>query len=75
MHTLPTLKYNYNTLEPIIDSQTMEIHHTRHHQTYIDKLNAGLQTHPAYVDRPLEDLLKKINELPDSLQGIVRNHG
>ncbi len=75
MYTLPTLKYDYHTLSPVIDPQTMEIHHTRHHQAYIDKLNAGLQTHPEYADRSLEELLDKIKELPDSLQGVVRNHG
>lgn len=75
MHILPPLKYDYNALEPVIDTQTMQIHHTRHHQAYIDKLNAGLQSHPEHLDRSLEDLLRKTKELPNSLQGIVRNHG
>lgn len=75
MYILPPLKYEYNALEPVIDTQTMQIHHTRHHQAYIDKLNAGLQNHAEYLDRSLEDLLNKIKKLPDNLQGIVRNHG
>lgn len=75
MHTLPPLPYAYTALEPIIDTQTMQIHHTKHHQTYIDKLNAGLTPYPEYQSRSLEDLLTKIKELPDTLQGVVRNHG
>ena len=74
MHTLPQLPYSYDALEPIIDTQTMQIHHMRHHQTYIDKLNAGLSTHPQYEWRSAQELLEKIKELPDSLQSIVRNH-
>lgn len=74
MHTLPNLPYSYDALEPIIDAQTMQIHHTKHHQTYIDKLNAWLSAHPTYESWSVVELLNKINELPDSLQGIVRNH-
>ena len=48
MYTLPQLPYSYDALEPVIDMQTMEIHYTRHHQTYIDKLNAGLASYPQY---------------------------
>ena len=74
MHTLPPLPYSYDALEPVIDAMTMQIHHTRHHQTYIDKLNAGLSAHPRYESWSVTDLLSKIQELPDSLQGVVRNH-
>jgi len=74
MHTLPQLPYSYDALEPIIDTQTMQIHHMKHHQTYIDKLNAWLSTHPQYEWWSAQELLEKIKELPDSLQGIVRNH-
>jgi superoxide dismutase, Fe-Mn family len=74
MHTLPPLPYTYDDLEPFIDAMTMQIHHTKHHQTYIDKLNAWLSGHPTYESWSVRDLLTKIKELPDSLQAIVRNH-
>ena len=72
--TLPNLPYAYDALEPVIDRETMQIHHTKHHQTYIDKLNAGLESYPEYSTWSLTDLLTKKDELPDSLQGIVKNH-
>ena len=72
--TLPPLPYSYDALEPIIDRETMQIHHTKHHQTYIDKLNAGLESYPDYSDWSLKDLLTKIKELPEDLQKVVRNH-
>ena len=73
--TLPELPYPYDALEPIIDRETMQIHHTKHHQAYIDKLNAWLQSHPSYESWSVSDLLKKIKELPDDLHKVVRNHG
>ena len=73
-HTLPAIAYAYDALEPHIDAQTMEIHHTRHHQTYVNGLNAALAGTPQ-ADWPLERLLREIKQLPDSLQGAVRNHG
>lgn len=75
MHTLPKLPYDYNALEPYIDAQTMEIHCTKHHQTYCDKLNAWLENHPDYQKLSLEELVSSIDTLPDSLKHIVRNHG
>lgn len=75
MHTLPPLPYSYNALEPHIDSQTMEIHYTKHHQTYCDKLNAWLINFPDYSDLSLEELVSKFSQLPQDLQPIVRNHG
>lgn len=72
--TLPPLPYAYDALEPIIDRETMQIHHTKHHQTYIDKLNAGLESYPDYSDWSLKDLLVKIRELPEDLQKVVKNH-
>lgn len=72
--TLPNLPYDYNALEPVIDEQTMRIHHTKHHQWYINNLNSGLESHPDYADWSLDDLLTKIKELPDALQSIVRKH-
>jgi Fe-Mn family superoxide dismutase len=75
MYTLPNLPYAYNALEPVIDAQTMEIHHTKHHQTYVDKLNAALQAHPELMDMPVEELVAKIAELPADVKMAVQNHG
>ncbi|MFB9888020.1 superoxide dismutase [Balneatrix alpica] len=74
-HTLPALPYAYTALEPHIDAQTMEIHHSRHHQTYVNGLNAALEQAPALAELPVEKLLRMINQLPDSIQAAVRNHG
>ncbi|MFQ2615961.1 superoxide dismutase [Aeromonas caviae] len=74
-HTLPALPYAYDALEPNIDAKTMEIHHSRHHQTYISNLNAALADLPELAALPLEALLARIDSLPAQVQGAVRNHG
>ncbi|MFM5810859.1 superoxide dismutase [Aeromonas veronii] len=74
-HTLPALNYAYDALEPHIDALTMEIHHSRHHQTYINNLNAALETAPELAALPVEELLRRFDTLPATLQGAVRNHG
>ncbi|MGY3869236.1 superoxide dismutase [Aeromonas crassostreae] len=74
-HVLPALPYGYDALEPHLDALTMEIHHSRHHQTYVNGLNAALVAAPEWADTPLEQLLGQIESLPASLQGAVRNHG
>lgn len=74
-HTLPALNYAYDALEPHIDALTMEIHHSRHHQTYINNLNAALEGAPELAAMPVEDLLRRFDTLPTTLQGAVRNHG
>lgn len=74
-YTLPNLPYAYDALEPHIDAKTMEIHHTKHHQTYVDKLNAALAKHPELFDKKVEELLKDINKIPDDIKTAVRNHG
>ena len=74
-HQLPKLGYDYNALEPFIDAKTMEIHHTKHHQTYVDKLNAALKEEPKLADMPVIELLRKIKEVPEKIRGAVRNHG
>ncbi len=73
--TLPSLPYAYNALEPYIDEQTMRIHHTKHHQAYIDKLNAALENSPQLLKKTAEDLIKNLNKLPDTVKTAVRNHG
>jgi Fe-Mn family superoxide dismutase len=74
-YTLPQLPYDYNALEPYIDAKTMEIHHTKHHAAYIDKLNAALNKYPMLYELPLEQLLADLNAVPEDIQSIVRNNG
>ena len=74
-HTLPALAYAYDALEPHIDALTMEIHHSRHHQTYINSLNAALADLPALAALPVEELLARFDSLPGKVQGAVRYHG
>lgn len=76
-YELPKLPYAYDALEPAIDKLTMEIHHTKHHQTYIDKLNAVLAKHPDLAPRPLEDLMRNFDSLPmdDADKMMFRNNG
>ncbi|MBK7762287.1 MAG: superoxide dismutase [Bacteroidetes bacterium] len=75
IYTLPSLGYAYNALEPHIDAQTMEIHHTKHHQSYITKLNAAMSKEPSLKAKSLEQLLSSIQSLPESVRNDVRNHG
>lgn len=74
-HALPKLPYAYDALEPHIDAKTMEIHYTKHHQTYVDKLNAALEKYPDLQKKSTEDLLKDLNKVPDDIRGAIRNHG
>lgn len=74
-HTLPQLSYAYDALESHIDAKTMEIHHTKHHQAYIDKLNAALESNADLLEKPVESLIADIASLPAEIQGAVRNHG
>ena len=73
-YTLPPLAYDYAALEPHIDAQTMEIHYSRHHQTYVNNLNAALEG-SEYAQWSLEDLLAKVESLPQTLRQAVRNNG
>jgi Fe-Mn family superoxide dismutase len=73
-YTLPALPYAYDALEPHIDAQTMEIHHSKHHQTYITNLNNAVKDTP-YEDTPVEDLIADLSKLPAALQLPVRNNG
>jgi len=74
-HTLPALPYPYDALEPHFDAQTMTIHHTKHHQTYVDKLNAALSGHPDLEKKSVEELLSNLNAVPENIRTAVRNHG
>jgi len=75
MHELPKLPYAYDALEPHIDARTMEIHHTKHHQAYIDNLNKALAAHPELQAKGLEGLLREIASVPEGIRTAVRNHG
>ncbi len=72
---LPQLNYSYDALEPHIDKQTMEIHHTKHHQAYIDKLNQALEKYPEFQDMDIEEILKSLDKLPEDIKVAVRNNG
>jgi Fe-Mn family superoxide dismutase len=75
IHKLDPLPYGYDALEPYIDEKTMRIHHTKHHQTYIDKLNAALEGQKPLQDEQPEELLKNLNTIPETIRTAVRNHG
>jgi superoxide dismutase, Fe-Mn family len=72
---LPPLPYAFDALEPVIDAQTMQLHHDKHHQTYVDKLNEALKDYPQFHNRPLEQILQNISEVPEAARTAVRNHG
>jgi Fe-Mn family superoxide dismutase len=74
-YKLPQLPYGYDALEPHIDARTMEIHHTKHHQTYVDKLNAAMEKWPEGQEMELEEILKNLNAVPEAIRQAVRNHG
>ncbi len=74
-HTLPDLPYDYDALEPFFDKETMTIHHTKHHQTYITKLNAALENHSDLQGKSAEELISNLDAIPDDIRGAVRNHG
>jgi len=74
-YQLPQLAYPLNGLEPYIDTRTMEIHLTKHHQGYIDKLNKALEMHPSYQDRTLEWLLMHVDTLPQQIRQVVQDNG
>jgi superoxide dismutase, Fe-Mn family len=73
--TLPQLPYAYDALEPHIDARTMEIHHTKHHQAYVNNLNAAIEKAPELANKSLDDLMRGVNSLPESVRTAVRNNG
>ena len=74
-HSLPDLPYAYDALEPVIDARTMEIHHTKHHNTYVTSLNAALEGHDDLAAKSVEDLISDLDAVPESIGTAVRNHG
>jgi Fe-Mn family superoxide dismutase len=73
-YEVPALPYDYGALEPHIDEQTMRLHHDKHHQTYVDKVNAALEG-TEWADRPIEEVLRNLDSLPDDKRTAVRNNG
>jgi len=74
-NTLPILPYGFDALEPYIDARTMEIHYTKHHQTYADKFNAALEKYPELFEKPPKDLLQDLSSVPQDIRIAVQNHG
>lgn len=73
--TVSPLPYAYDALEPFIDAQTMTLHHDKHHAAYCTNLNAAIEKAPELASWSLEDLMVKLNSVPDAVKGVVRNHG
>src|SRR2546430_16894959 len=72
---LPPLPYGFDALEPHIDARTMEIHHDRHHATYVNNLNGAIDKHPELSGKSLEDLLGDLAAVPEDIRTVVRNNG
>ena len=75
MYSLPELPYAYDALQPVISQDIMRLHHQKHHQSYVDKLNAALEQEATLKDKSLVELMKEVDSLPESVRVQVRNHG
>ncbi len=75
VHALPVLPYAFDALEPHIDAKTMDIHYTKHHQAYVDKLNLALDKHPALHEKTVEELVADLEMIPEDIRSAVRNNG
>lgn len=74
-HTLPSLPYPVDALEPSIDKMTMEIHHGRHHKAYVDNLNKALEGQAGLADKPIDQLIRDLSKVPENIRNAVRNNG
>lgn len=74
-YTLPELPYAYDALEPFFDEETMHLHHDKHHQTYVNNLNAAIEKHPEFFDKTVEELVAYLVRLPEDIRVAVRNNG
>ena len=74
-YELAPLPYDYAALEPFIDSETMHLHHDKHHQAYINNVNAALANHPSLAAKPVDDLIADLSAVPEDIRGVVRNNG
>ena len=72
---LPPLPYDFSALEPHIDAKTMEIHHGKHHQTYVNNLNAAIEKAPELASKSIDDLMRNVNTLPEAVRTPIRNNG
>ena len=72
---LPPLEYDYDALAPVIDVETMKLHHDKHHQAYVDNLNKAVEQHQDLQSKTLSELLGDLDSLPDSVRGAIRNNG
>jgi Fe-Mn family superoxide dismutase len=75
MFSVPELPYAYDALENYISADIMQLHHDKHHQAYVDKLNAAIEQHPELQGRPVEELLANLHDIPEDIRPAVRNHG
>ena len=75
MYELPKLSYSYDALEPFLDARTMEIHHSKHHATYVAKLNEAVQNNPELQAKSVEELLMDLNAIPETIRTAAKNHG
>ena len=75
MFKLPALGYAFDALEPYIDAKTMEIHHDKHHGAYVEKLNAALEGHADFQNKPVEEILTRLEDVPEDIRTAVRNNG
>lgn len=73
-YTLPALPYAFNALEPHIDAKTMEIHHGKHHQAYINNANNALKDHPALEAKSVEELISDLSQVPEAIRTVIRNN-
>jgi superoxide dismutase, Fe-Mn family len=74
-HKLPPLRFGYDALEPYIDAETMELHHDKHHNAYVDNLNKALAPYPQLAELTVEDLLHRLDQVPETIRTAVRNNG
>src|SRR5437588_2492931 len=72
---LPPLPYDYNALEPYIDAQTMQLHHDKHHATYVNNLNAALQNNAEFASQSIDELVRRLKDVPENIRTAVRNNG
>ena len=75
MFSVPALQYEYDALEDVISAQIMELHHDKHHQAYVDKLNAAIEKYPELQGKTVEELLRGLDTIPEDIRTAVRNNG